>query len=359
MDMSRREFILKMMALGFTAASASALFSSLSCRPVSTDMPLGTATTTLLTNSTSTSSPVISPSTVPTPTTLVTPTPEPTSPPPVPPTITKPSGTYLAVARGQSPKAITEAAIKALGGMERFVKPDDDVIVKPNICVAYHSSEYAATTNPEVVATLVSLCRSAGAKRVRVMDQPFGGTAEQAYTRTGIGAAVQNAGGQMEIMSPLKFRNTPIPSGIDLKKWPVYSDILEADVVINVPIAKHHGLARLTLGMKNLMGVIQDRSQIHFNIGQRLADLTSLIKPTLTVIDCVRILMNNGPTGGNLADVKLTNTVIASHDIVAADANATSLFGLSGDDIPYIRTAARMGLGTMDLKSVKVEEIDV
>jgi uncharacterized protein (DUF362 family) len=179
------------------------------------------------------------------------------------------------VVHGTTPKVITETAIKALGGIEKFVKAGDDVIIKPNICVAYHTYEYAATTNPEVVGTLVSLCKAAGARRVRVIDQPFGGSAEQAYARSGIGEAVRNAGGLMEIMSSLKFKDATIPNGVDLKKWKVYSDVLGADVVINVPIAKHHSLARLTLGMKNLMGVIQNRSEIHFNIGQRLADLTS------------------------------------------------------------------------------------
>jgi uncharacterized protein (DUF362 family) len=342
MDMSRREFIRKMTALGFTVTTASALFTWLSCNPVGTSMPAGTATTTTpSTTSPPTSSPVISPTTE------------------APPTIIKPSGIYLSVAHGPSPKAITETAIRALGGMEQFVKAGDEVIIKPNICVGYHTYEYAATTNPEVVGTLVSLCRVAGAKRVRVMDSPFGSSAEQSYTNSGIGEAVHNASGQMEIMSDIKFRDTAIPNGIDLKNWVVYSDVLEADVVINVPIAKHHGLARLTLGMKNLMGVIQNRNDIHFNIGQRLADLTSLIRPTLTVVDCVRILMNNGPSGGDLADVKLTNTVIASPDIIAADAYATTLFGLTGADIPYIRAGAQMGLGTMDLQSVKVEEINV
>jgi uncharacterized protein (DUF362 family) len=359
MNMSRREFIRKMTALGFTVATASAIFTWLSCRPADTDMPIVTATTTPSATSPPTSSPVLSPTDTPTPTTPMAPTLNPAPPSEAPPTVIKSSGTYLSVARGQSPKAITEAAIRALGGIEQFVKAGDDVIIKPNICVAYHTFEYAATTNPEVVGTLVSLCKNAGAKRVRVMDQPFGGGAEQAYTRSGIGEAVRNAGGQMEIMSDIKFKDTAIPNGIDLKNWGVYSDVLEADVVINVPIAKHHNLARLTLGMKNLMGVIQNRNQIHFNIGQRLADLTSLIRPTLTVVDCVRILMNNGPTGGDLADVKLTNTVIASPDIVAADAYATTLFGLTGADIPYIRTGAQMGLGIMDLRSVKVEEINV
>jgi uncharacterized protein (DUF362 family) len=254
---------------------------------------------------------------------------------------------------------MTQAAVKALGGIERFVNPGNDVIIKPNICVAYHTFEYAATTNPEVVATLVKLCLGAGARRVRVFDQPFGGTAQEAYARSGIEEAVKAAGGQMELMSNMKFRDVPIPTGKDITKWSVYGDILDADVVINVPIAKHHNLARLTGGMKNLMGVIKDRGNFHNNLGQRVADLNSLVRPGLTVVDAVRILMNHGPTGGSLSDVKLTNTIIASPDVVAADAYATTLFGMTGADIPIIRAGAEMGIGTMDLKAIKISEVSV
>ncbi|MCX8126607.1 MAG: DUF362 domain-containing protein, partial [Dehalococcoidia bacterium] len=253
----------------------------------------------------------------------------------------------------------TQAAIRAIGGIERFVRPNDDVIVKPNICVAYHTYEYAATTNPEVVATIVKMCLGAGARRVRVMDQPFGGTAEQAYQRSGIAEAVLAAGGQMEVMARMKFRNTPIPDGKDIKSWLVYQDALDADVLINVPIAKTHSLAGLTLGMKNLMGLILNPGQFHVNLAQRVADLTTLLRPELTVVDAVRILTAHGPTGGSLDDVKLTNTVIASADPVAADAYAATLFNLTGNDVPIIRAAAAMGLGTMDLKSVHIEEISV
>jgi uncharacterized protein (DUF362 family) len=264
---------------------------------------------------------------------------------------------YLAVARGKSPAEITQQAITALGGIERFVHSGDDVIIKPNICVAYHTYEYAATTNPEVVATLISLCLGAGAKKVRVMDYPFGGTAEAAYERSGIAQAVTAAGGQMEQMARMKYKTTPIPEGRDLKEWSVYQDVLEADAFINVPIAKHHNLARLTLSMKNLLGVVLDRSQYHRNLGQRLADLTSLVYPTLTVVDAVRILVDHGPTGGSLDDVKQLDTVIASHDPVAADSYAATLFGLTGADIAYIKAAAEMGLGEMDLSSLQIEEI--
>jgi uncharacterized protein (DUF362 family) len=266
---------------------------------------------------------------------------------------------YLSVARGDDPRAITRAALAAVGGIERFVKDGDDVIVKPNICVDYRTYEYGATTNPDVVAALVELCLAAGAQRVRVMDRPFGGGAESAYARSGIGDAVAAAGGVMELMNPAKFRETDIPAGRDITTWPVYQDVLSADVLINVPVAKHHSLARLSLGGKNLLGVVLRPSGLHANLGQRIADLVSLVRPTLTVVDAVRTLVAHGPTGGNLDDVRLTNTVIASHDPVAADAYATTLFDLAGADISYVKAAAEMGLGTLDLSAVKVEEIAI
>ena len=266
---------------------------------------------------------------------------------------------YLSVARGAEPKAITRAALAAVGGMERFVKSGADVIVKPNICVDYRSYEYGATTNPEVVAALVELCLGAGARRVRVMDTPFGGSPQSAYARSGIQDAVKAAGGKMEVMNRAKFREAEIPEGRDLSSWEVYRDILTADVVINAPVAKHHSLSRLSLGGKNLLGVITRPGQMHVNLGQRTADLVSLVRPTLTVVDAVRTLMAHGPSGGSLADVRLTNTVIASHDIVAADAYAATLFELTGPWISYVKAAADMGLGTLDLESIRIEEIAV
>jgi len=266
---------------------------------------------------------------------------------------------YLAVARGADPAAITKAALDALGGIERFVKSGHDVIIKPNICVDYHTPEYAVTTNPQVVAALVTLCLGAGAKRVRVMDTPFGGTADSAYSVSGISDAVAAAGGEMEVMSPVKFVKVDIPSGKDITSWPLYQDVLDCDVLIDVPIAKHHSLARLTLGGKNLLGLVGDPNQIHQNLGQRIADLISVIRPTLTVVDAVRILVAHGPTGGSLNDVKDTQTVIASHDIVAADAYGATLFDLTGEDILFVKAAAAMGLGTLDLGSIKIEEVNL
>ncbi len=241
--------------------------------------------------------------------------------------------------------------------MEAFVKKGADVIIKPNICTGYHGPEYAATTNPDVVGTLVALCRRAGAGRVRVMDLPFGGPAEEAYRVSGIQDAVEKAGGEMQLMSPAGFRTYNIPDGLDLTSWPIYSDVLSCDVLIDVPIAKDHGTTRLSLGGKNLLGVILDAGDIHTNIGQRTADLVSVCRPTLTVVDAVRVLTANGPTGGDLADVERLDTVLASADIVAADSFAATLFDLAGADIPYVQAAYDMGLGEMDLDRVDVRTV--
>ena len=266
---------------------------------------------------------------------------------------------YLSAVRGENPTEMTRQAVVAVGGIERYVSNGMDVIIKPNICTDYYSFEYGATTNPEVIAALISLSLGAGAKRVRVMDNPFGGTAQSAYRKSGIEEAVIQSGGEMEVMNSNKFRPNEIPDGVDIKEWIFYQDILDADVVINVPIAKHHGTTGLTLGCKNLMGTILNRGQIHANINQRIADLTSRIRPALTVIDGIRTLMRNGPTGGDLNDVKMSNTIIASADVVSADSYAATLFGNTGADIGYIQSAANMGLGIMDLNSIKVEEFSI
>ena len=257
------------------------------------------------------------------------------------------------------PEDLVRRTLAGLGGMERFVPQGANVIVKPNICLGYHSYEFAATTNPWVVGALVKLCIEAGAGSVRVMDYPFGGPPEQAYAKSGIEEQVQAAGGEMVTMPRFKFVPTEIPQGVDMGQCEIFDDVLNADVLINVPVAKHHSLARLTLGMKNLMGVIRDRPSIHRNIGQRLADLTSRVYPTLTVVDAVRILVANGPTGGSLDDVRKIDTVIASPDIVAADSYASTLFGLRPDDLAYVQAATEMGLGRSDLENLKIEEIAI
>ncbi len=265
----------------------------------------------------------------------------------------------LVVARGGEPQVMVERALAAIGGMERFVPKGGWVIIKPNICNSYHGYEYASTTNPWVVAALVRLCLGAGAKKVQVMDSPFGGTAANAYVSSGIAEQVGLAGGEMIDMPGFKFKEVSVKDPVKLKSCFIYEDVFKADLVINVPIAKTHGLAKLTLGMKNLMGLVQKREYFHSWMGERLTDLNRTIHPALTVVDAIRILTANGPTGGNLNDVKQMDTIIVSTDVVAADSYATGLFGLRPEDVGYIVEATKAGFGISDLNNLRIEELSV
>jgi uncharacterized protein (DUF362 family) len=154
-----------------------------------------------------------------------------------------------------------------------------------------------------------------------------------------------------------RFLKTEIPRGVVIKKWPLYEEAMKADVIINIPVAKHHSISRLTLGMKNLMGLMGgNRGLFHSGIGQKLADLTSILNPGLTVLDATRIMLRNGPTGGRLEDVKILNRVAASSDPVALDAYGATLFGVAPGDLSFVTAAHRMGLGEMDLQKVRIIE---
>ncbi len=285
-----------------------------------------------------------------------------TDAPPVPTSTQKPSPTALSypdlvVARKGQPEALVRAAIDALGGMARFVPKNGWVIVKPNICVSYNSYEFASTTNPWVVGALVKMCFEAGASKVQVMDSPFSGTPANAYITSGIGEQVELNGGEMVQMSSFMFKEVTIENALMLHKVKIFEDVFKADALINVPIAKHHSMATLTLGMKNLMGLITNRSAIHLDFANQLTDLAMKIRPALTVIDAVRILVSSGPTGGDLDDVQQMDTIIASPDIVAADAYATSLFGLLPEDLKYLVVANQAGLGEKDLSKIEIKEL--
>lgn len=252
---------------------------------------------------------------------------------------------------------MTEQAIAALGGMQRFVRRGDVVWVKPNIAWN-RKPEQAANTNPAVVATLVRLCLDAGAKTVKVGDHPCNDP-KQTYVNSGIEAAVQAAGGQVVYLDGNRFRDVDV-NGEQLKTWPVYPEIIESDLVINVPIAKHHGLSTATLCMKNYMGVVGgSRGKWHQDISACLCDITAYMKPRLCVLDAVRILTGNGPVGGNLADVKRMDTVAAGTDIVALDAFGAELMGHEKGAIGAVVAAEKAGLGKMDYRSLALREIAV
>ena len=259
----------------------------------------------------------------------------------------------VAVAEGTDYPAITRRAINALGGMKRFVKQGDVVVVKPNMGWD-RSTELAANTHPQVVRAVVEECLTAGAKKVKVFDYTCN-DARRCYVNSGIENALKGIRNvECKQIEPERFRKVAI-NGQFLKEWELYDEALTANVYINVPVAKHHGLSRLTLGLKNIMGIMGGkRGDIHRSLDVALADVNAYFRTHLTIIDATRILIAHGPQGGNIADVKVLNKVIASVDTVAADAFATTLFGMNPSEVPVTVAAHKRGLGEMDLARIRV-----
>ena len=260
----------------------------------------------------------------------------------------------LAWIQGESPAQITKEAISSLGGIQRFVSKGDVVIVKPNIGWD-RTPKQAACTNPQVVKTLVELSLGAGAKEVKVIDNPCN-PVQRTYARSGIAAAAKEAGGKVLFPNPHKLKKISL-NGKWLKEWEVYTDFVEADKIINVPIAKTHSLSRLTMGMKNWLGALGgNRNQLHQKLDQVMIDLAAFFKPCLTVMDGYRILIRNGPQGGRLSDVELFKTVVAGVDYVAVDAAGATFFDIQPQDLPYLQIAHQMGVGEINLEKLKIEK---
>jgi len=262
----------------------------------------------------------------------------------------------LSVAEGADYTDLVTAVLAPLGGMEAFVKQGYRVVVKPNIGWD-RAPEHAATTHPEIVKGLVKLALDAGASQVLVFDRPCN-EPRRCYANSGIQAAVESLNdgrARCEFIDDRKFVPVTIEQGRSLKEFTFYKDAIEADCYINAPIAKDHGGGGLTLALKNVMGVIGgNRGEIHVALGQRIADLNLALRPHLNVIDATRILLRNGPSGGNLNDVQVLNTLIASVDPIAADAYATTLFGLQPQDVESTRAGYELGLGEIDLNKIQI-----
>jgi len=260
----------------------------------------------------------------------------------------------LALIQGDSPSLITKEAIASLGGIKRFISKGDKVMIKPNIGWD-RTPELAACTNPEVVRSLIELAFEAGAKEVTVMDNTTN-QASRTYARSGIAAAAKAAGAKVPFCNPQHLKKMPL-KGEWLKEWEVYTDYVEADKIINVPIAKTHSLSRLTMGMKNWLGAIGgNRSQLHQKLDQAMIDLAAFFKPCLTVLDAYRILVRNGPQGGRISDTKLLKTVVAGVDYLAVDAMGATFFEIKPQDLPYLKIANQKGFGEINLEKLQIEK---
>lgn len=259
--------------------------------------------------------------------------------------------------KGGEPESMFDTAIKSFGGMNRFVKKNQTVVIKPNI--GWDTiPERAANTNPKLIGQIVKHCFNSGAKDVYVFDHTCDNW-KNCYSTSGIEKEVKSAGGSMVPgNSESYYQEVEIANGKRLKKTTVHELILESDVFINVPVLKDHGGARLSIAMKNLMGVVWDRRYWHRNnLHQCIADYSTYRQPDLNVVDAYAVMKKNGPRGVSEADVVQLKSQILSTDIVAIDAAATKLYGLDISDVEYISKADELKAGTMDLSKLKINRI--
>jgi uncharacterized protein (DUF362 family) len=265
----------------------------------------------------------------------------------------------LVAVRGGEPDVMFDRAIEAMGGMQNFVKPNQSVLVKPNIGWDV-IPERGANTNPGLVKRVIEHCFQAGASEVFVFDHTCDNW-RRSYENSGIEAAVSAAGARILPGNDISlYRNVTIPGGRQLKEAMVHERVLNADVFINIPVLKHHGGAQVTISMKNLMGIIWDRQWWHRNdLQQCIADFSTYRKPDLNIVDAYRVMMQNGPRGVSVDDIVLMKSLIISRDMVAADSAAARLFGTTPQQIGHIRLGHEMGIGNMELEKQSIHRIVV
>ncbi len=263
----------------------------------------------------------------------------------------------LSIARDENPSRATVKAIDAIGGMRRFVNPGNTVLIKPNASFM-KPVDSATSTNPFVLKEIIRMCKECDASRVIIIDHTLQGDAKACLRVNGIGEIAKNAGAEIIAYGCEDTGHgitARIQGGYILNAVNIYPEVLQADVVISVPKAKHHSSTGVTLGMKNFIGVTTHMSELHaLDIHKAIADLNLLIKPDLCVIDASTILLDNGP--GGPGPIRRENAIIASHDIVAADSFACQFFGAEPKDIDYILLADKAGIGTMDYGKLKIKE---
>jgi uncharacterized protein (DUF362 family) len=265
----------------------------------------------------------------------------------------------LVALKGGTPRTMFERGMREIGGMGRFVKSGQTVVIKPNMSFDL-APEYAANTSPELVAAVVQQWKDAGARRILILDHSLAHW-ERAGKSSGIMEAAKNAGAvYAQAEKEGYYQKVSVAGGKRLKEVAVHEALLEADVLINVPVLKHHGGAGVSGSMKNLMGCIWNRRTYHSNGLQTcIADFLYVKKPNLNIVDAYRVITRNGPGGGNLADVNQIGSMIISPDVVAADSAAFALVGRSQGQVEYVRIASEAGLGQMDLSKLNISRLNV
>jgi uncharacterized protein (DUF362 family) len=265
----------------------------------------------------------------------------------------------LVAVKGGEPEEMFDKAIAELGGVKKFVKKGNKVLVKPNIGWDV-IPENAANTNPKLVKRIIEHCFNAGAKDVYVFDHTCDNW-NNCYTNSGIEKVVNDAGGKIVSgANESYYQGVKIPGGKILNDCKVHELILDSDVFINVPVLKNHSGGRLTICMKNMMGVVWDRGFWHRNgLHQCIADFATYCKPTLNVVDAYNVMMRYGPRGVSKEDLVNMKSLLISTNMVVADAAAAKIFGMEPEDVNYIKYADEMKVGSMNLENLSIKRIKI
>ena len=265
----------------------------------------------------------------------------------------------LVAVKGGEPDVMLKKGMEAFGGIGKFVKKGQKVVIKPNIGWDV-APERAGNTNPKLVAEIVRQCRQAGASEVYVFDHTCDNW-QRCYKNSGIESAVKDAGGKIAPgQTEGYYHDIAIPKGKSITSAKEHELLLSSDVFINVPILKHHGGARLTITMKNMMGNVWDRGTWHRNdLHQCIADYASYRKPTLNIVDAYYVMKQNGPRGVSVEDVVTMKSLLISTDMVAIDTASAKLFGMDPADVRYIQIAADQKVCRMDLENLRIKRLTV
>jgi uncharacterized protein (DUF362 family) len=269
-------------------------------------------------------------------------------------------GQVISIVKGEDRAKTVSKAIELLGGIERFISPGDVVVIKPNVGFATPSI-LGATTHPDVIAAVIKLCYEKGrAKKVLVTDNSINDPAS-CFTISGIAKAATAAGAEVVMPKDSYFSPLTLAGGSLIKDWPVYYEpFAKANKLIGIAPVKDHHRSGASMTMKNWYGLLGGRRNIfHQDINNIIAELAMMVSPSFVILDGTAAMMTNGPTGGSVSDLKKTNTMIASCDMVAADAFGCSLLNLKPADLPYLSIAEKAGVGTVDYESLKPMRAEV
>ncbi|MBN2325224.1 MAG: DUF362 domain-containing protein [Spirochaetes bacterium] len=250
-------------------------------------------------------------------------------------------------------RAVSES-LKLIGGLETVITSGLSVLIKPNVLFTL-DYKTGAVTNPYVVRSICRLAREAGARDITIAESSvIGCRTTDAFDAAGYTRLADEEKVKLLDLKKARTLYMGIPNGVLFRRIEIPEAIMKADVIINVPVMKTHDMLPVTLGLKNMKGVIKDKDKKRFHVWgleQAIVDINKLVLPQCTVIDGTVAMEGLGPVHGTPVNLGI---VISSFDTVAADAVASSVMGVDPENVGYIQLATQQGLGCADLSSIEV-----